>query len=125
MAEVVSTRALTPAESLRAVADNIENFWLELAHKSATQDLGDLAKADANRLRIIADTVDNGEKRDPVVEQVRADLLRRSQLGIKKYGTTLADNPAELKEWLNHAYEEALDLANYLQSAIMKIDGKI
>lgn len=61
---------------------------------------------------------------DPVVEKVRADLHRRSQLGIAKYGQVLADNPAQHRDKLQHAYEEALDLANYLSWAIMELDAK-
>jgi hypothetical protein len=59
---------------------------------------------------------------DPVVEAVRADLLRRSQFGIAKYGTTLADNPADHRAKLQHAYEECLDMANYLKWAMMELD---
>jgi hypothetical protein len=62
------------------------------------------------------------DRTDSIVEAVRADLLRRSQLGIKKYGTTLADNPLDLKQWLQHAYEETLDNANYLKRAIMELE---
>jgi len=43
------------------------------------------------------------------------DIARRQGVGIKKYGTTLADNPAGRLERLQHAYEEALDLAAYLK----------
>lgn len=60
---------------------------------------------------------------DPVIEAVRADLLRRQQHGYVKYGGTLATNPAPMRDKLLHAYEEALDLANYLKWAIMEIDG--
>ena len=60
---------------------------------------------------------------DPIVEAVRADLLQRSQLGIAKYGTTLARTDLSLRDWLQHAYEETLDQANYLKRAIMEIDG--
>lgn len=60
---------------------------------------------------------------DPVIEAVREDLHRRSQLGIAKYGTTLADNGGDQRYWLQHAYEEALDLANYLKRAIMELDN--
>ncbi|WP_439398512.1 hypothetical protein ACRQ5Q_14570 [Bradyrhizobium sp. PMVTL-01] len=63
------------------------------------------------------------EKRDPVVEAVRQDLLQRSQLGIKKYGVTLDRDDLALRDWLQHAYEETLDQANYLKCAIMEIDG--
>lgn len=58
---------------------------------------------------------------DPVIEAVRADLLRRQQLGYKKYGGTLAENPAQLHEKLQHAYEESLDLCNYLKWIIMQL----
>jgi len=61
---------------------------------------------------------------DSVVESVRADLLRRSQFGIAKYGTTLDRTDLSLREWLQHAYEECLDQANYLKRSIMEIDGK-
>lgn len=62
------------------------------------------------------------ESIDPVVEAVRKDLLDRSNVGIAKYGTTLADNKGGMRYWLQHAYEEALDLANYLKKQIMEID---
>lgn len=62
------------------------------------------------------------QPRDKVVEAVRADLLRRSQLGIQKYGVTLERQDLSLKDWLQHAYEETLDQANYLKRAIIAIE---
>jgi len=59
---------------------------------------------------------------DPVVEHVRALLLSRSVVGIKKYGTTTADNPLELRAWLQHALEECLDQAVYLRRVIWELD---
>lgn len=59
---------------------------------------------------------------DPIVEAVRADLLRRSEAGVAKYGLTLARTDLSLRDWLQHAYEEALDLANYLKCAIVDLD---
>ena len=56
---------------------------------------------------------------DEIVEAVRADLLARSEVGIRKYGVTLAEAKASHKQRLQHAYEEALDLANYLKWAIL------
>jgi hypothetical protein len=54
--------------------------------------------------------------------EVCADIARRQKLGIDKYGTTVADNPLDLKMWLQHAYEEALDFAIYIKRAIKKIE---
>jgi hypothetical protein len=51
-------------------------------------------------------------------------IASRQQLGIKKYGTTVANNPLTHRQWLQHALEEALDLAIYLQRSIEEIDAQ-
>lgn len=53
---------------------------------------------------------------------VCADIAQRQQVGIAKYGTTVRDNPLNLREWLQHAYEETLDQAVYLKRAIEELD---
>lgn len=57
------------------------------------------------------------KKIDKITESVRADLLRRSELGIKKYGSTLCED--NISDFLNHAYEECLDMAQYLKKEIV------
>lgn len=52
------------------------------------------------------------------------DIAMRQQMGIKKYGTTVKDNPLQLRAWLQHGYEEALDLAVYLKRSIQELDAK-
>ncbi len=52
---------------------------------------------------------------DPIVDAVCAKLQARSAVGLKKYGTTLADNPATVKEKLVHIQEELMDGANYVE----------
>lgn len=64
------------------------------------------------------------EKQDAVVEAVRGDLLRRSQFGIAKYGVTLERTDLTLRDWLQHAYEECLDQANYLKRSIIELDNE-
>jgi len=54
--------------------------------------------------------------------QVCTDIAQRQALGVAKYGTTVADNPLELRAWLEHAYQEALDQAIYLRRAMDQID---
>jgi hypothetical protein len=64
--------------------------------------------------------LDNDASVDPIVEAVRSKLLNRSQVGLTKYGVGL-DRPDLTKlQWLIHAQEEALDLANYLEVLIQK-----
>lgn len=53
--------------------------------------------------------------------QVCADIKARQERGIAKYGVTVAENPLNLAEWLQHAYEECLDQAVYLRRAIEEL----
>jgi hypothetical protein len=46
------------------------------------------------------------------------DLLAREDKGIKEYGTTMDREDLTEEDWLQHAYEEALDLAMYLKKII-------
>ena len=69
---------------------------------------------------------------DPVFISIRPgieasvciEIARRQEMGIAKYGTTVADNPLSLRQWLQHAYEETLDKAIYLRRAIAEIDAQ-
>ncbi len=54
--------------------------------------------------------------------RVCVDIAYRQQQGLNKYGTTVADNPLTLRQWLQHAYEEALDQAIYLKRAMEELD---
>lgn len=55
---------------------------------------------------------------DTNVEDIRQALLERSKIGLKKYGVTTNRDDLALVDWLQHALEEALDQAVYLQAAI-------
>lgn len=54
--------------------------------------------------------------------EVCADIAKRQERGIDKYGTTVADNPLSHRDWLTHAYEECLDQAVYLKRAIAELE---
>jgi hypothetical protein len=41
-------------------------------------------------------------------------MYQRSQVGIKKYGTTLERDDLSTEQWIDHAIEEAMDLVLYL-----------
>jgi hypothetical protein len=61
---------------------------------------------------------------DGTEARICTEIAARQQMGINKYGTTVAQNPLSLREWLVHAKQEALDQAIYLQRAIEEIDAK-
>lgn len=59
---------------------------------------------------------------DANVERNRQMLLDRSVVGLKKYGVTTEREDLNLGQWVQHALEEVLDLANYLQAAKTQIE---
>ena len=52
---------------------------------------------------------------DPIVDAVCDKFQARSAIGIKKYGTTLADSNAPMEERLTHLQEELMDAVLYMQ----------
>lgn len=58
------------------------------------------------------------EIEESVIEKIR----QRRDLGRKKYGTSMERTDLTQKQWLQHAQEEAMDLAIYLEKCIQKID---
>jgi len=54
--------------------------------------------------------------------RVCGDIARRQALGLRKYGTSVEANPLSQRQWLQHAYEEALDMAVYLRRLIEQMD---
>lgn len=54
-------------------------------------------------------------KADSIVESVVKKFKNRSDVGIKKYGTTLDRSDLKPLEWINHAQEEAMDFCLYLE----------
>lgn len=53
-----------------------------------------------------------------IEEQVCYKILKRSEVGKEKYGTTMERGDLSELEWLKHAQEEAMDLAVYLEKLI-------
>ena len=53
-----------------------------------------------------------------IVDAVKEDLDRRAALGLKKYGVSLERTDLTEIDWIQHAYEEALDLSCYLRRLI-------
>lgn len=59
-----------------------------------------------------------------VLSSVIDDLKSREERGLEKYGTTVDRTDLNLRDWLQHAYEEALDEAMYLKKAISILDSE-
>lgn len=57
----------------------------------------------------------NQQIEDQIVLRVLSRFSERSQVGIKKYNTTLERTDLSTLEWLTHAQEEAMDFVLYLE----------
>ena len=62
---------------------------------------------------------------DGVEARICAEIAARQKRGIAKYGMTVAENPLSLLQWLQHAKEEALDQAIYLERMADEIRAQI
>ena len=56
---------------------------------------------------------------DPIVEAVREKLKQRSDVGIKKYNTTLDQNDKD--NYLLHLQQELMDGCNYVEAEMQKM----
>jgi hypothetical protein len=54
-----------------------------------------------------------------ILDETIKDLYKREIRGLKEYGTTMDRTDLSQDEWLQHAYEEALDLALYLKKLLL------
>ena len=51
-------------------------------------------------------------------DRLCSELQQRRRMGLSKYGVSIDDNQLSRAQWLQHAKEEALDMAEYLQRLI-------
>jgi len=69
-------------------------------------------------------TTNDQIKEDSIVEAIRTQLKDRSDVGIRKYNTTLDRTDLSLSDWLEHAKQEALDFALYLERIKREVKEK-
>ena len=53
--------------------------------------------------------------KDKILESVIKQFRERSEVGIKKYKTTLDREDLSCLDWINHAQQEAMDFILYLE----------
>ncbi len=62
------------------------------------------------------------EIEDKIVQEVVNSFIERSNVGIKKYGTTLNRNDLSTLEWIKHLQEELQDATLYIQKIITELE---
>jgi len=63
--------------------------------------------------------------KDFIVESVIDQFKDRSNVGIKKYGTTLDREDLTMLEWLIHLQQELMDATLYIEKLKSKLDFKL
>ena len=66
----------------------------------------------------------NAFDKDLIVSKVIGKFAKRSEVGIKKYNTTLQENSDGLLKFLTHLQEELMDATLYVEKIKSIIDGK-
>ena len=62
--------------------------------------------------------------KDKIIKKVVKKFIGRSEVGLKKYGVSLADDQTDLDGWLNHLQEELMDAVNYIERARYELKNK-
>ncbi|MHC8660879.1 hypothetical protein QTN46_17965 [Bacillus amyloliquefaciens] len=60
---------------------------------------------------------------NPIISAVISKLNAQQEKGLAKYGQPVQVNAYDLRGWLQHALEETLDQAVYLEAAIQTIQA--
>ena len=63
-------------------------------------------------------------KTDSIVDAIIDEHIKRAEMGREKYGQTLDRTDLSVIDYLQHAKEEAMDLALYLEKTIQMLKGK-
>jgi hypothetical protein len=63
-------------------------------------------------------------KTDSIVDSVIDEHITRAEMGKEKYNNTLDRTDLSVLDYLQHAKEEAMDLALYLEKVIQMLKGK-
>lgn len=62
---------------------------------------------------------------NPIIYSVIEKLHKQQEKGLQKYGVEVETSSHDLKGWLRHAQEEAIDFATYLETAIQKLEEQV
>lgn len=73
-----------------------------------------MSKIEDKIIEIIAERTQLDDEGKKLIKLVS----NRAEVGLKKYGVTMEDAELKLTKWIQHAIEELLDAAIYLQKIL-------
>lgn len=73
---------------------------------------------------VLSNHVDAKHTSDSIVNTVIDSFIKRSNLGLQKYGTTLDRDDLNVLDWIQHAQEEHMDAILYLEKLKQEVIKK-
>lgn len=89
--------------------EGVEKVYTNVSHGTISDGVFSKINAPEKEVKVVDLT-------DPIIEKLKAKFDERSAVGIKKYGTTLADN--DVDDFLMHLLEEQMDSCAYIMKLI-------
>ncbi|MER3115342.1 hypothetical protein [Bacillus altitudinis] len=62
---------------------------------------------------------------NPIIYSVIEKLHKQQEKGLQKYGVEVETSSYDLKGWLEHAQQEAIDFTTYLEAAIQLLEEQV
>ncbi|PRS65036.1 hypothetical protein [Bacillus pumilus] len=62
---------------------------------------------------------------NPIISSVITKLHQQQEKGLQKYGVEVKTSSYDLKGWLEHAQQEAIDFTTYLEAAIQLLEEQV
>lgn len=62
---------------------------------------------------------------NPIIYSVIEKLHKQQEKGLQKYGVEVETSSHDLKGWLEHAQQEAIDFTTYLEAAIQLLEEQV
>ncbi|MGZ9699829.1 hypothetical protein ACVU03_18635 [Bacillus safensis] len=62
---------------------------------------------------------------NPIISSAITKLHKQQEKGLKKYGVEVKTSSYDLKGWLEHAQQEAIDFTTYLEAAIQLLEEQV
>ncbi|KDE31581.1 hypothetical protein SFC22_06490 [Bacillus altitudinis] len=62
---------------------------------------------------------------NPIISSVITKLYKQQEKGLQKYGEEVKTSSYDLKGWLEHAQQEAIDFTTYLEAAIQLLEEQV
>jgi hypothetical protein len=59
-----------------------------------------------------------------IEEKVIGKIVARREMGLVKYGVSMEREDLSLRDWVQHAQEEAMDLAVYLEKILEVMEDR-